>query len=390
MSPSGATEETVGPDPIELAQELIRRPSITPRDAGALDVLQKALEALGFACTRLPFGEGAERVDNLYAAIGEGRPHFMFAGHTDVVPPGDEAAWESDPFDPTLRDGLLIGRGAADMKSAIAAFTSAVAGHLAGGRTGTISLLITGDEEGDAVNGTRAVLDWMRRQGIRPDHCLVGEPTSAAVLGDTIKIGRRGSMTVKLTAKGRQGHVAYPDRALNPIHALLPALERLASRRLDDGTEFFSPSSLQVTTIDVGNPATNVIPGAVSATFNIRYNDLHTSQSLLAWIEEELAAVPCALEKTVQVSSDAFRTEPGEWTALVSDAVAAVTGRRPDFTTGGGTSDARFIKDLCPVVEFGLVGDTMHQVNERVPVADVRTLRDVYRRLLDTYFGARP
>ena len=374
------------PDPIALAQALIRRPSVTPRDAGALDVLQQALEGLGFTCTRLPFGEGGARVDNLYATIGQGRPHFMFAGHTDVVPPGDEAAWNDRPFDGVVRDGLLVGRGAADMKSAIAAFTAAVAGHLEKGLKGTISLLITGDEEGDAINGTRAVLGWMAEQGIRPDHCLVGEPTSAARLGDTVKIGRRGSLTVKLTVTGRQGHVAYPDRAENPIHALLPALARLAARRLDEGTEFFSPSSLQVTTIDVGNPASNVIPASVTAGFNIRYNDLHTAQSLTAWIEEELAAIPCRVEKDIHVSSDAFRAEPGDWTRLVGTSVEAVTGRAPDFTTGGGTSDARFIKDICPVVEFGLVGDTMHQVNERVPVADVLTLRDVYRHLLDRYF----
>jgi succinyl-diaminopimelate desuccinylase len=380
MSSSGAL------DPIELTRALIRRPSVTPRDAGALDVLQQALEALGFTCTRLPFGEGAARVDNLYASIGQGRPHFMFAGHTDVVPPGDEAAWDHKPFDAAVAGGMLVGRGAADMKSAIAAFTAAVAGHLDGGPKGTISLLITGDEEGDAINGTRAVLGWMGEQGIRPDHCLVGEPTSAAILGDTVKIGRRGSLTVKLTVTGRQGHVAYPDRAQNPVHALLPVLARLAARRLDEGTEFFSPSSLQITSIDVGNPATNVIPATVTAGFNIRYNDLHTAQSLTAWIEEELATIPCRVEQDIHVSSDAFRAEPGDWTRLVGTAVQAVTGQTPEFTTGGGTSDARFIKDICPVVEFGLVGDTMHQVNERVPVADVRTLSAVYRHLLDRYF----
>lgn len=376
-------------DPIALAQALIRCPSVTPKDAGALDVLQQALEGLGFACQRLPFGDGAERVDNLFAKLGSGSPHLMFAGHTDVVPEGDASAWENKPFSGDVKNGMLLGRGAADMKSAIAAFVAAVEAHIANNQTaGSISFLITGDEEGDAYHGTQKVLAWLAEQGETIDHCLVGEPTSAATLGDTIKIGRRGSMTIRLTVTGREGHVAYPDRADNPIHHLLPVLARLAAHKLDDGTEFFSPSSLQITTVDVGNPTTNVIPGTVRATFNIRFNDLHTSKSLLAWIDGELAGIPVTVDKDVHISSDAFRTEPGPWTDLVKAAVIDSTGQTPEFTTGGGTSDARFIKNYCPVVECGLVGDTMHQVNERVPVKDVEALTRIYTAIIDRYFQA--
>jgi succinyl-diaminopimelate desuccinylase len=374
-------------DPVALAQALIRCPSVTPKDEGALDLLQKTLESLGFACRRLPFGEDAGRVDNLFAKIGAGRPHLMFAGHTDVVPPGDAARWRRDPFAGEIVDGILTGRGAADMKSAIAAFAAAAARYLAEHPLkGALSFLITGDEEGDAVNGTKKVLERLTADGEIVDHALVGEPSSQEALGDTIKIGRRGSMTVKLTVAGKQGHVAYPERADNPVHRLLPILAKLAARRLDEGTEFFSPSSLQVTTVDVGNPATNVIPPEVSATFNIRFNDLHTSQSLLAWIDEELKAVGAGVTRHVHVSGEAFRTAPGPWTELVGEAIRARTGRAPAFSTGGGTSDARFIKDYCPVVEFGLAGTTMHQIDESVPVADIMALADVYSTIIARYF----
>jgi len=370
-------------DPIALAQDLIRRASVTPADAGALDVLEAALKPLGFACTRLPFGD----VDNLYARLGDAAPHFCFAGHTDVVPPGE--GWRHDPFAATIADGTLYGRGAADMKSAIAAFVAAVARldkpH------GSISLLITGDEEGVAINGTVKMLEWLKARGEKIDHCVVGEPTATARAGDTLKIGRRGSVNIELLAAGVQGHVGYPARAKNPIPALATLVSRLSAHALDDGSAHFDPSTLAFTTMDVGNPTTNVIPGEARARLNIRFNDRHTADSLIAWVEAEAAKVAgetgIAIAVTAQVSGVSFLTAPGVFTALVSDAVKSVTGTAPVFSTSGGTSDARFIKDACPVVELGLAGATMHKVDECVPVGEITALADIYTALLKAYFA---
>ncbi|SOD92084.1 succinyl-diaminopimelate desuccinylase [Caenispirillum bisanense] len=373
-------------DPLPLARALIRRASVTPRDAGALDVLQAALESLGFRCTRLPFGEGEARVDNLYARLGDEGPNFCFAGHTDVVPVGE--GWTVDPFGAEVIDGRLFGRGAADMKGAIAAFVAAVARLLAErDPRGSISLLITGDEEGDAVNGTVKVLEWLAEQGETLDHCLVGEPTNPARLGDMMKIGRRGSLNARLTVYGAQGHVAYPHLADNPIPRLMRMLGALIERPLDAGTEHFQPSNLEIVTIDVGNTASNVIPGAAHARFNIRFNDLHSGERLTSWIRErlEVAADGGLFDLDVRVSGDAFLTPPGPLSALVSDACEAVLGHRPELSTSGGTSDARFIKNACPVVEFGLVGRTMHKTDEHVELADLAALADIYHRVLAAY-----
>lgn len=383
-------------DPLALAQALIRCPSVTPKDAGALGVLEDALKTLCFVCHRLIFTEpDSEPVDNLYARIGTRAPLFCFAGHTDVVPPGDAKAWRSDPFDAEVRNGVLYGRGAADMKTAVAAFVAAAARHLAkGDLKGSIGLIITGDEEGDAVNGTRKVLDWMKDRGESADHCIVGEPTSVATAGDTLKIGRRGSMTVRVTVKGTQGHVAYPQRANNPIPALAALVAKLAHHPLDEGTGHFDPSTLAFTTVDVGNPANNVIPAEVRATFNIRFNDLHTPDSLMAFLNAEAAAVAkqtgCEITLQESVSGVAFLTKPGAFTDLVANTVEGATGRRPEFSTSGGTSDARFIKDHCPVAELGLPGATMHKTDECVLVSDIQKLTDIYAALLDAYFANPP
>jgi len=378
-------------DPIELARSLIRRPSVTPADAGALDVLEGALKPLGFVCTRLPFGEGPDRIDNLYARVGSTAPNFCFAGHTDVVPPGDEAKWSVKPFSAEVRNNRLYGRGAADMKSAIAGFIAAASRHLAGGTSkGSISLLITGDEEGIAINGTAKMLDWLKAKGERIDHCLVGEPTSQKRLGDTIKIGRRGSFSAQIRALGTQGHVAYPDRADNPLPRLVALLGRFASLKLDPGTEHFQPSHLELVTIDVGNTATNVIPARATALFNIRFNDRHTQASLTRLVQDEIARFQAEHGGRYEVSfignGEAFLTVPGPFTDLISEAIAGETGVFPEASTSGGTSDARFIKDLAPVVEFGLVGETMHKIDESVPVGDITELSRIYGRILRLYF----
>jgi succinyl-diaminopimelate desuccinylase len=379
--------DTVEIDPIALAQDLIRCPSVTPVDAGALDILQGVLEELGFSCRRLPFGD----VDNLYARLGDDGPNFCFAGHTDVVPPGE--GWRHDPFAAVIADGTLYGRGAADMKSAIAAFVAAAARH-GEPEQGSISLLITGDEEGISINGTIKVLGWLKEQGEKIDHCVVGEPTATARAGDTLKIGRRGSINVEFIASGIQGHVGYPARAKNPIPPLALLVTRLCAHKLDDGSAHFDPSTLSFTTIDVGNPTTNVIPGEARARLNIRFNDLHTPASLIGWIENEVAKVVAETEAeisvTPQISGVSFLTQPGAFTTLVSDAVARVTGTAPVFSTSGGTSDARFIKDACPVVELGLAGSTMHKVDECVPVAEINALADIYTALLKAYFANPP
>ena len=379
-------------DPVGLTRDLIRIPSVTPADLGALDLVQQALEQLGFACRRYRFGA----VDNLYARLGTQGPNLCFAGHTDVVPVGDEGAWSCGPFEAKLRDGMLVGRGAADMKGAIAAFIAAVAGHLAehGPPSGSLSFLITGDEEGPAIDGTRKLLAAISAEGEVLDHCLVGEPTNPEALGDMIKNGRRGSLNCTVTATGRQGHVAYPDRAANPVRPLTAFLQAVQTHVLDHGAPGFQPSNLEVVTVDVGNPATNVIPARAAARLNIRFNTAHTGASLAAWLETERARAAAgfggSLDLDIQVSGEAFFTEPGAFTTLVQDACEAVTGRRPALSTTGGTSDARFIKDHCPVCEFGLVGATMHQVDEQVAVADIVTLTAIYRRLIAGYFDRRP
>jgi succinyl-diaminopimelate desuccinylase len=376
------------PDPVALAQALIRCPSVTPEDAGALDVLAKALAALGFACHRLRFDE----VDNLYARIGNTGPNFCFAGHTDVVPPGDRALWRHDPFAAEIANGTLYGRGAADMKSAIAAFVAAAAQRLdRGAPKGSISLLITGDEEGPALNGTAKVLDWLKARGETIDHCIVGEPTSTARSGDTLKIGRRGSLTARVTVRGMQGHVGYPHKALNPIPVMAALISRLSAHVLDRGTAHFEPSTLSFTTVDVGNPATNVIPAEARATLNIRFNDTHTAESLERWIDEEARSVTNTAGFEIAtdfiIGARAFLTEPGTFSDLVSQAVKSVTGSSPELSTTGGTSDARFIKAHCPVAELGLPGGTMHKSDECVPVEEIHRLADIYAAILEHYFA---
>jgi len=385
-------------DPIALSKALIRCPSVTPADAGALGVLAGALEDIGFTCHRLRFSdENTPDVENMYARLGNGGPNFCFAGHTDVVPVGDAADWSQDPFSGDVTDGVLHGRGAADMKSAIACFTAAVAKlvkrHGAPDNwatPGSISLLITGDEEGPAVNGTRKVLEWLAERGEQLDACIVGEPTNPEALGDMIKIGRRGSTTGDVVVHGTQGHTAYPHLADNPVHHLVRMLGTLTAAPLDEGTEHFPPTTLQITTVDVGNPANNVIPARVSATFNIRFNDLHSSDSLAAWVRETfdraIAGTNARYDLSFRVTGEAFLTPPGPFSEAISDAVAKVTGRRPELSTTGGTSDARFIKDFCPVAEFGLVGQTMHKVDERVATSDIEQLTEIYLTVLETYF----
>ncbi len=367
-------------DPLPLAQALIRRASVTPADNGAQDVLALALERLGFAVTRLRFGA----IENLFARHGTDGPHVCFAGHTDVVPPGD-GAWRAEPFGGEVRDGVLYGRGACDMKGAIAAFVAGCARHLASGAGhGSISLLITGDEEGDALDGTARVLDWMAENRQLPDFCIVGEPTNPARLGDMVKIGRRGSLNARITVRGTQGHVAYPRRADNPVHRLLRALAALTAAPLDAGTAWFEPSSLQITSVDVGNQATNVIPASARASLNIRFNDRHTGASLEAWLRAVLTEHAAEkFELAVSVSGESFLTEPGPMVDRLRRAITAEVGREPALDTGGGTSDARFIARYCPVAEFGLVGATMHQVDECVPVAELAQLARIYAGMLE-------
>lgn len=371
---------------LSLAQALIRCPSVTPRDEGALDLIEQALSGLGFDVWRLPYeAPGTARVDNLFARIGSGGPHFCFAGHSDVVPVGHPERWHVDPFAAVVEDGYLIGRGAADMKGAIAAFIAASArflGRLNKPVPGSLSLLITGDEEGPAVNGTVRVLEWMADHGHVPDFCLVGEPTNPSRLGEAIKIGRRGSLNARLIVEGHQGHVAYPHLADNPIPKLLRLLDLLLALRLDDGTAHFQPSNLEITDIEVGNHATNVIPGRAEARFNIRFNDLHDGAGLEQRLRDLLDAADIPFALDVHVSGEAFLTPPGPLSDAVSDAVAARLGRRPALSTTGGTSDARFIRNYCPVVEFGLVGATMHKSNECVALADLEALGLIYEDVI--------
>ncbi len=375
-------------DPVALTQALIRCPSVTPEDEGAQDVLAGALEALGFSVHRLRFGAAPDGpVDNLVATIGSGAPHFAFAGHTDVVPTGDQKAWSVAPFEALIADGQVVGRGAADMKGAIAAFVAASARHVQRGRPGRLSFIITGDEEGPATHGTAPMLDWLEAHDLVPDACLVGEPTSAKLLGDMIKIGRRGSVNAWITVMGAQGHVAYPDRALNPITPLVSILAALKARVLDEGTDWFQSSNLEVTDISVGNPATNVIPALARARLNIRFNDRHRGAELEAWIRETVDAHASNAEVIVKISGEAFLTAPGALSSTIAEAVTAVTGRTPELSTSGGTSDARFIRRLCPVVEFGLPGASMHKIDETASVADILALTEIYDGVLQRVFA---
>jgi succinyl-diaminopimelate desuccinylase len=378
-------------DPVALTQDLIRCPSVTPEEGGALDLLQEVLEGLGFTCHRLRFSDaGTPDVDNLYARLGDTKPNICFAGHTDVVPPGPVERWSSDPFSGDIRDGGIHGRGAADMKGAIACWVAAAARRLAKGPIpGSISLLITGDEEGPAINGTAKILRWLTEQDETLDACITGEPTNPETLGEMIKIGRRGSLNGMLTVEGTQGHVAYPHLADNAAHRLVAMLDALIAEPLDEGSEHFQPSVLQVTGIESGMEATNIIPGAARAAFNARFNDLHTSETLIAMLRERLdkAAGGAAYDLEIKVSGESFYTPPGPLSDLVGDAVEKVLGIRPELSTTGGTSDSRFIKDHCPVLDFGLVGQTMHKIDERVAVADIENLTAIYEAVIDGYFS---
>lgn len=379
-------------DPVALTRALVRCPSVTPAASEALDLLEQVLASLGFACHRLRFAtEGSYEVDNLFARLGQGGPHLAFGGHVDVVPPGELPRWTYDPFAGEIVDGMLYGRGAADMKSGVAAFVAAVARHLAaeGQLPGSISLLITGDEEGEARDGTVRLLEWAAARGERFDACIVGEPTCPERLGDMAKIGRRGSVSGRLVVRGRQGHTAYPQRADNAAHRLVRVLAALVDAPLDTGTDWFEPSNLQVTSIDIGNPASNVIPGEATARFNIRFNDRHTRESLERWLHERIAPLADDYTLTLSGNAEAFITEPGPLSDLLVASVEAATGLRPALSTSGGTSDARFIQRYCPVIEFGLVGRTMHQIDEHVRVADIEGLTEIYRTFLSRFF-ARP
>ncbi|KQQ12051.1 succinyl-diaminopimelate desuccinylase [Methylobacterium sp. Leaf123] len=382
--------------PLALAQVLIRCPSVTPEEGGALSFLADRLSRAGFSVERPVFSQaGTPDIENLYARFGTAGPVLVFAGHTDVVPPGEVGSWTHGPFSGEVADGFLYGRGAVDMKGGIACMLAATLAFLdrhGPDFGGSIAFLVTGDEEGPAVNGTVKLLDWARARGERFDHCLLGEPTNPDTLGEMIKIGRRGSLTGRITVHGRQGHVAYPHRAENPIPGLLRLASALTAEPLDGGTAHFDASNLEFTTIDVGNPATNVIPASAKAVFNVRFNDDWTADTLGAEIRRRLEA---AAGTTVRFSLDlqpsnspAFLTQPDAFVDRVADAIEAETGRRPALSTTGGTSDARFIKDACPVIEFGLVGRTMHETDERVAVADLERLTAIYGRVLDVYFSS--
>lgn len=372
-------------DPVAITQALIRHESVTPVDAGAMDVVQRTLEGLGFECWRLTFGE----IENLYARRGTAGPNLCFAGHTDVVPGGVRSLWRYDPFGAEIHDGVVIGRGAVDMKGGIAAWIAAVS--RVGGVAGSLSFLITGDEEGVAIDGTVRVVEWLRERGEVIDHCIVGEPSSSAVLGDMIKVGRRGSINATFTVTGKQGHVAYPQRALNPLPVLVDVVMTLKDRVLDAGYESFPASNLEITTIDTGNTATNVIPQQAVARVNVRFNPAHTGAQLQAWFEavarEHADRSGAKAEVKCAISGEAFLTEPGPFVDLIAEVIEGRLGIVTDRSTTGGTSDARFIRALCPVVELGLVGQTMHQINECVPVEELRALADVYAGLIEAYFS---
>ena len=382
-------------DPVALTQALVRCPSVTPEEGGALTLLEDVLRPAGFSCHRMTMTEpGTPDVENLYARFGRGQPNLCFAGHTDVVPVGDATAWTRPPFGAEIHDGVLYGRGTVDMKGAIACFAAAALRYIAkhGQKPDfSISFLITGDEEGPSINGTMKVLDWMRDNGERIDACVVGEPSNPSALGDEIKIGRRGSLSGELIVHGKQGHSAYPHMAENPIPKLARLIDRLSSTPLDTGTPDFEPSSLQVTVISAPNTATNVIPREARAKFNIRYNDLWRRPKVEAWVREqlELAAkdVSARYDVTFSGTGDVFLTKPGPLVETMRRAVADLTGRSPALTTNGGTSDARFIQAYCPVIEFGLVNETIHAIDERCPVSDLVKLTDIYERFIEGYFA---
>ncbi|HEX3984207.1 MAG TPA: succinyl-diaminopimelate desuccinylase [Acidisoma sp.] len=382
-------------DALSIARDLLRCPSVTPADAGALGVLENILKPAGFEVHRVTFSEpGTADIDNLYARIGSEAPHISFAGHTDVVPAGDETAWSHGAFSGDVKDGLLYGRGAVDMKGGIACSVAAVLEYLAanGGKPrGSISFLITGDEEDVALNGTIKLLKWVAERGEKLDHCVLGEPSNVEMLGDCIKIGRRGSQSGTLYVDGMQGHVAYPQRASNPVPDISRLIVALSDEPLDRGSAQFQPSNLEFTSVDVGNTATNVIPGQARAKFNIRFNDNHDHESLRQLVEARLVKAAGNRVRARIVwepsNSNVFVTKPGTFTDLAVAAIEEVTGRKPELSTSGGTSDARFISHYCPVIEFGLVGQTMHQIDERTPVSDLEQLTKIYRGVLDRYFG---
>jgi succinyl-diaminopimelate desuccinylase len=386
-------------DALSIARDLVRCPSVTPLEAGAFAVLENLLKASGFEVHRITFSEpGTADVENLYARIGNGAPHITFAGHTDVVPPGDESAWTCGAFSGEVKDGFLYGRGTVDMKGGIACSVAAVLQYLADNGSkphahgkGSISFLITGDEEDIAINGTIKLLQWAAARGEKFDHCVLGEPSNVETLGDCIKIGRRGSQSGTLYVEGTQGHVAYPHRALNPVPDISRLIVALTDEPLDQGSAQFQPSNLEFTSVDVGNPATNVIPRQARAKFNIRYNDLHTQESLRELIEARLTkATGNRIRAHIEwepSNANVFLTKPGAFTDLAVATIEEVTGRKPELNTSGGTSDARFISNYCPVIEFGLVGQTMHQIDERASVADLEKLTKIYRGILDRYFA---
>ena len=381
---------------VDFAQDLIRCQSVTPVEGGALDTLQSALEGLGFVCTRIPFSEeGTLDVDNLYARLGTEAPNLCFAGHTDVVPVGSIEGWSHDPFAADIVDGILYGRGAVDMKGSIASFVSAVSRYIADqgsdGIRGSISFLITGDEEGPAINGTVKMLTWLEEQGEQLDYCLVGEPTNPKVLGEMVKIGRRGSLNTKLVVKGQQGHVAYPHLSLNPLPYLIKILDQLTQHDIDEGNDYFQPSNLEVVTIDVGNSASNVIPYSGEARFNIRFNSEQTIDGLKNWIRSTCDTVikdtDIEIDLEMRASGDSFITPPGWFSDIIASSIEKVTGQETTLSTTGGTSDARFIKNYCPVAEFGLISQTMHQVDECVAVKDIEDLADIYLNIVTDFFN---
>ena len=381
-------------DPIALTQALVRCESVTPKEGGALALVERHLRDAGFSCHRLVFNDGCYPVDNLFARIGQGGPHLCFAGHTDVVPAGDVARWTHPPFSGEIVDGELHGRGSVDMKGNIACFMAAALDYLATDgrdRPGTLSFLITGDEEADAVDGTVKVLDWMAANGHTPSHCIVGEPSCSEAIGDTIRIGRRGSLSAKLVVTGKQGHVGYAHLANNPIDGFVKIAAALKAAPLDRGTEHFVPSNLEIVSVDVGNPVFNVVPARVEAKMNVRFNDRHTAESLEAQFrktaETALAGTGLGHEWSFFGNADAFVTKPGPLVDMVKDVVRQTTGRTPELSTAGGTSDARFVKSHCPVLEIGLVNKTIHAVDERVPTADLDTLTVLYRRLIERYYA---
>ena len=376
-------------DPVSLTADLIRCPSVTPEEGGAIELLERLLEMNGFSCTRITRGQ----VSNLFAKWGSGKNGrvFGFNGHTDVVPVGDLSSWSVDPFGAEVKEGFLYGRGATDMKSGVAAFVAAAIDFVNNNPPdGSVIITITGDEEGDAEDGTVAILDWMKQNGEKIDHCLVGEPTSPSKMGEMMKIGRRGSMTAKVIATGVQGHSAYPDRAKNPILAMVKLLDILASHQLDTGTEHFDPSTLAITSVDTGNKASNVIPASTTATINIRFNDSHSGSSLVSWLEEEIDKVSAEhgiqFKTDFKITGESFITPPGELSELISEAVKKELRVQPKLSTTGGTSDARFIKNICPVTEFGLVGKTMHAIDESVEINQINQLKEIYTRILEAYF----